>query len=454
MTNNLELWKNELEWEATPSIGAIHKLDNDRFLGSYYVPETVKEVVDRILYSIKDGYGFSNKTIIGEPGAGKTTFIYYLKKQLDNDNQINNYHIEILHLQRMLKNGDASETIERRVLKALRGYFSSNGKDKEYEDYIKEPHEIKDKINNLEDYMIEHKDEFHKKLILVVDDIDETEEEIVERCIKHFHSLVECEQISKWIVVRSVTLNHYHKDLLGFIKTKFCQTVPFPKVDLFGVIEKRITHDNPNGTNPFTSKLCHLILTTYNNDLRQASSNYLAFLEHVKPPKSVKNNPEFSGQYLIKNFTKVMSSIGVFPNIYLNSLSNTVPVEKDIFLILAAKNRFVSGYLVKLEKHYKNIYSSIYRKRYKEESYLININMDHIQQSIAYLIKHELIMENKSLKEHYTLSLRGESFVRFVVENVYKDHCMADCERYGESKHPVFWDLTTQYPDYDVQIRS
>ena len=144
-----------------------------------------------------------------------------------------------------------------------------------------------------------------------------------------------------------------------------------------------------------------------------------------------------------------MSVNGVFPNIYLNSVLPTVPIEKDIFLIMAARSRFSSGFLITLENHYKNIYSTIHRGEYREESYLIDIDMDYVNRSIDYLCRHELLEASSSASDLFELTLRGESFVRFVTENVYRDHCQNEVRQSGKAKHPVFWDLAIQYPDYD-----
>ncbi len=101
-SNNITEWKNALNWKIIPEFKAIHSLDDDRFVGCYYLPETVNEFMDKIINSIIDGYGFNHKTIIGEPGCGKTTFIYYLKCTLKNNSKKINFHMEVLHIQRMV----------------------------------------------------------------------------------------------------------------------------------------------------------------------------------------------------------------------------------------------------------------------------------------------------------------------------------------------------------------
>jgi DNA polymerase III delta prime subunit len=449
--SSLDKWKQVLNWNVIPEFKSIHSLQEDRFLGCYYVPETVNEFTDKIKNSLIEGYGFNHKTIVGEPGCGKTTFIYFLKSKLKAEQS--KLHIEILHIQRMVARDDYKEVIEERVFKILKQYFISNSLSQEFESITKDCNNRKIAINNIEDYIIDNKLRFPKRLIIVIDDVDETKEDIVDKSLRYFYSLVECEQISKWLIARATTLDNYSEGLINFIETKFPQRLVFPKVDLYGVINTRIKHDNPDGTNPFIPELCHSIIATHNNDLRISVANSIAFLENLEPPKTSKNNPEFAGRFFLKNFTKIMTQIKVFPEIYTNSISRTFPIEKDVFLILASNNRFISGNLSTLEKHYRHIYETIHQGAYSEESYLINLTMDHINESIELLSNNRLLSEHKKIPGFYKLTPKGESFVRFINENLYTDYSKKISQLNNERKHPVFWDLAIMHPEYDPEVK-
>ena len=339
--------------------------------------------------------------------------------------------------------------IEERVLKILSRYFSNNDLRAEFESLTKDCSSNKIAINNIEDYLIDNKDKFTKRLIIVIDDVDETLEEVVNNSLRYFYSLVECEQISKWIIARGTTLDHYSEGLVNFIETKFPQRLVFPKVDLYGIINARVIYDNPDGINPFIPELCHHIITTHNNDLRISVANTIAFLQNLKPPITAKNNAKFSGQFFLVNFTKVMTQIQVFPNIYSDSTSRTMPIEKDVFLILAATNRFSSGNLSILEKYYRRVYETIYSKTYKAESYLINLDMDHINEAIIFLKNNRLLNEHPRVKGFFKLTPKGESFVRFVNEKLYTEYTKSLSLENKEKKHPVFWDLAEMQPEYE-----
>ncbi len=435
-------WKKVLDWKTIPEFGPIHKLSEERFKGCYYTTESINEVIERIVSSIKDGYGFNHKTIIAERGCGKTTFLYYLKATLDGNKDIDNYHLEIIHMHRLCSDGDDYKVvIAERTISLLGRYFSTNNLQDVFETLNKGGTASKIIINNIEDYIVNNKDNFKKKLIVIIDDIDETDEEIAEPCVRYFHSLLECEQVAKWLVARATTLQNYHASFLDFIETKFAQRIVFPKVELFGILNQRIMYDNPEGINPFIPELCRLLLTTYNNDLRVAVTNAVAFIEHLTPPKSAKNNPSFAGHFFRVNFTKVMSEIGVFPNIYIESISKLFPVEKDVFLFLALKNRFDSADVSILEKHYKDIYANKHRGQYEAESHLISLDTTQINEAIYYLSNHRLIMEHSRIKKFYKLTSRGESFVKFIREKVYTERCKVEADSAGDNKHPVFWEL-------------
>lgn len=448
--NNIELWLNALNWKDVPEFGPIHKLKGERFNGCYYCPETVAEVIDSIGLSLSKNYGFTNKTIIGAPGSGKTTFVYFLKKYLTENGTAQNFHIEIVHLQRLIDELAQKPIIDKRVLAILQTFFHSNNLGKNYEDIVKDEAVDKERINRLEDFIVLNKELFKKKLIIIIDDVDETPEKVVEECVRHLYSLLECEQVSKWLVIRAATLDNYSSKFLDWIATKFSRTVRFPRVDLHGILEKRIMHDNPQGINPFIPEWCHLMVSTYGFDLRAAVANSISFLELLPPPKTSQNNPSFIGHYFKVNFTKVMSQIGVFPNIYLEPISHTVPLEKDVFLIMSSQNRFEGGDLSRLIDHYRNIYAHIHGRKYVKESVMINFDMDHINQVISYLCNHRLIEKLQNIKDFYVMTPRGESFVKFVLENEYTAQCKKEITNTGDKRHPVFWDLASQFPDISV----
>lgn len=250
-------WKDNLGWNKIPTFGEIHKLDPEELKAYYYLPDNVREIVKTIQNSLLEGYGITNKRIIGEPGSGKTTFIYYIKKLLSKDDEMTfkNFSFHILHINRLRSTSESvRELIEKRTLKILADYFVENKLAREYHLLIKGEETLrKEQINKLEDFILTEKSRFAQRLIVLIDDIDETNETEVEESLRYFYSLLECHQICKWLVVRNTTLDNYKAPFLSFIETKFAHPIKFPRVDLYGIINRRIQAANPKGINPFTS---------------------------------------------------------------------------------------------------------------------------------------------------------------------------------------------------------
>ena len=242
---------------------------------------------------------------------------------------------------------------------------------------------------------------------------------------------------------------NYKKDFLNFIETKFCQNIPFPRISLYGILEKRIQAVNSTSHNPYSQKLCSLIISIFDNDLRRSIHNSVAFLEYLSPSKGMNNNPSFISEFFVKNFTKIMTKINVFPNIYFDPIVSTAPIEKDLFLILATHNSFYSGFLGKLSEHYKDAYAKAFRDDDIKQSYLINFDMNHINKATEYLVNQRLINEEET-DNFYTLTNRGASFVKFVTENLYTEHCEKQCIEHGNKRSEVFWKLAKKQPEFYI----
>lgn len=435
-------WKEVLGWSSVPMFGEIHKLEARELKASYYLPANVLEVVTIIKNSLKEGFGFTNKRIIGEPGAGKTTFIYYIKKCLSTGEPgFRDYSFHILHLNRLRAIDHIEDLVEKRTLKLLADYFEENGLSQEYHTLLKEEPQRKEQINKLEDFILYEERRFKRKLIVLVDDIDETEESDVEVALRYFYGLLECHHICKWLIVRNTTLDHYKKDFLGFIDTKFGQSIKFPRVDLHGILATRIKALNPKGGNPFTQDICGRLVEIFNLDLRQACAAVPSFLEQVSPLPSGTYSDSFIGQYFGKNFSRVMTASQVFPNIYYSSQLRYIPLEKDVLCVIALYNEFPKEYLVKLANYYREAYKTHSKGRYSGEAYIINFDMRHINNAIEYLKNHRLVESESGGLQYSRLTSRGMSLAQFVGERVYNEYCHAECEGGKVKKHPMFWVL-------------
>ena len=165
------------------------------------------------------------------------------------------------------------------------------------------------------------------------------------------------------------------------------------------------------------------------------------FLEQIEPLDSEKYSASFVGQYLNKNFTRVMTAYQVFPNIYSKSQSRYLPLEKDVFLIIALYNEFPREYLSKLSDRYHELFTGFGGGKYAGEAYLINFDMRHITAAIEYLKNQRLIEAHGAAIGDCRLTDRGLSFAQFVSERLYTDYCMEECEGNRDNKHPMFWVL-------------
>jgi nucleoside-triphosphatase THEP1 len=454
MTHNRPLpaeWLLALAWQSFPPFGPIHKLPDTQFAKLFYLESKLEEIVNTIAFSLEHMYGLTNKMIIGQPGSGKTTFIYFMAKALSRKHKtFSTFVFDVIHINRLDGEDDTNSVIQERLITILKRYFQRNDLSEVWEDLSAHEKNRKIVINKAEDFIVANKDMFKYKMILLIDDIDETNMKIedLHENLRYFYSLIECEQICKWLTVRDTSLSSYPQKFLEFIETKFPQPIVFPAVDLFGILNHRITATNTDGINPFIPELCALLLQVHNYDLRRATTNAFAFLEHLPPPKPPKGqgqlSADFIGNYFLVNFTKVMTQIGIFRNIYRDTLFPTIPLEKDVFLVIATHNSFPPKYIDGLQNGYRLAYEA-FSPGHKDVSHLISINMDHIKTAIESLIDNRLIVPHRSVENFFRVTPKGICFVKFVSERLYTEHCRSECEALNVSKHPVFWKLASRF---------
>ena len=140
-----------------------------------------------------------------------------------------------------------------------------------------------------------------------------------------------------------------------------------------------------------------------------------------------------------------MTITHVFPNIYVDSVLRYIPLEKDVFLVIAIFNKFPKEYLTKLSEHYESFYKKSEHGKHSGESYLISFDLNHVKHCVTYLVNQRLIKQREGVDEFYNLTSRGESFIQFVRENLYSDICEQECDNLGKKKHPVFWRLARSF---------
>lgn len=81
-----EAWFPLLNWVDIPNFGYVHTLSSfEEMKRNYHTPPDLSQIFDNLLIGLRGETQLHNLLIMGPPGCGKTTFVYYLKKSLENE---------------------------------------------------------------------------------------------------------------------------------------------------------------------------------------------------------------------------------------------------------------------------------------------------------------------------------------------------------------------------------
>ena len=180
-------WLGILKWTKWPHFDHIHDMSPRDLEANYYISPSLDEVIDNLYSCLLTGRSISDKLLIGMPGCGKTTFIYYLSKVPHFRHKhalTERYHFEVIHINRLVSSSlqESEAAAVERCLEIYRRFFIACGLADEFSVIITNKLLTnRDKINKCLDIIVRDKASLPKKLLVVIDDIDEANERIVWR---------------------------------------------------------------------------------------------------------------------------------------------------------------------------------------------------------------------------------------------------------------------------------
>lgn len=312
-SQSLADWLAILDWPSLPNFGNCHTQPNpDDFRAQYFVNDALSSLYKNICTTMSGGVNTANIRLTGNPGAGKTSFLYAIKDKAENgDPKLRDFYFYIFHINRAHSGaaGDFSIEILRNVLKAWELFYRACGLADRCTQLMQQGGEPKDIVNRLADYYVGHKLQFNKCLVFVVDNADLLPGEEVATISAELLRHMEQASVKKWLVLRDTTYDNYKGETKLLIEQFFPDPYAFPNISLFDLAAHRIAstmRTNNGGAHrpkmPFSRELCEIEVSAIcDHNLREGLSLLKTILEDNLPKGIDKNVDEkFVQEYLQK----------------------------------------------------------------------------------------------------------------------------------------------------------
>lgn len=419
--HSIEDWFNVLKWKHLPNLGLCNTItDFDDFKKSYLICDEIIQFKKNLLTTLTGRFEQHNIRILGRPGCGKTSFIYYLDNatKYEPNSILNDYVFFIMHINRA--HGVSDETLIREhIIKAWEKYYIACDKGDAFKRILQQQSPIKETNNALSDYFIKHKGEFKKVLILVIDDADLLEGKEVVAIAKDVIKNLEVASVKKWLIIREITYKGYDIEVRKFVDAFFPDRKDFPKVSVKNVVQHRIqnTSGNIDSKNPFSENLCNLVLERlFDGNMREALSTLKNILEHNSPGDFSKNTDE-------KVLQKYIDTVAINSLLKLNYLPNLHdPLYRKTFLPLPLDILMLVKHLHSIELIFATLdtVTTIRTDRLKvtNTDTIIKVRDDDFQYTLNRLI--ELGLIEKEGKAYY-LSRKGDLLSDYAGRKHYID---------------------------------
>jgi len=327
-------WFPILNWPRLPNFGHCHtNWKSEDFNNEYFVSDKLATLYKNICATMSSGgVNAANIRITGDPGAGKTSFLYALKRMSKtNSNILKDYLFYIFHINRV-EDGEAaihySSEILHHIEKAWKLLFKESGKKDVYLRFFQQKLTSKDLINKLSEYYVDHKKEFSKILVFIIDDVDLLPGDHVATVADCILRNMEVASVKKWLVLRDIKYDNYRGETKQRIEQFFPDPYSFPSVSLFSVVEHRI-RSLVNGNNhkkndklkvPFKSHICDSVVKPMcEGNMREGLSMLKSLLEENLPKGlDVNTSEEFIQNYIDKASINTLLSSHKLINLHAN----------------------------------------------------------------------------------------------------------------------------------------
>lgn len=324
--STLSVWMDLLNWECWPDFGNCHELvatgELEEFYQRYLVSSELQDFSNNLAFKLKNKKNNSSSWVLisGNPGIGKTTFLYALIAHVEIDPALREkYVFSVCHANNVSGENWKLE-IFRHVKRALKKLYIECSQTDAFDRICcsgdDSESSLDTQIRDLKNFMFKegNKNFFPKTLVFVVDNVDTVMDE--ERIISSFeliNTIIEPSGIKKWIAIRPETLSRYSKPGRVRMKSFVRENMNMPVISFYDVVCKRIDNSsggNDNPLNPFNKELCdEFIFPLCDENMRKSFDVLEKILEFV-PPKG------FAG--------KTINDSSVIANYFRNRLTRTL----------------------------------------------------------------------------------------------------------------------------------
>lgn len=444
-------WFEILNWPHLPNLGSCHtNLTTSSFSRNYYINEDISTLYHNLTATLEhNGVETQNIRILGNPGAGKTSFLYALKHMSEQDEKspLHNYYFYIYHINKSdgLSDEETYEAeIDKNILLAWKGFFNINGFKDQFNRMDSQELSLKEKINLSTSYYRDHRDKFAKIMIFAVDDVDLLPGEDVLKVVNHILRTIEVGSVKKWLSIRRISLEKYNGETKSRVEEFFPDFFDFPKVSLFELVSHRIAKAfEGDSKNPYNKIVCdETILPICEGNMREGLALVKSLLENVFPKNFKKHTSEkVIQEYVAKSAVDTLCRSQKL--IDLHSMTFKIcpfPLAVDLLAC------------VRYHAHEPIIFGSLTdcctRRDYLSDN-VIGVNDRHafvrapdFKKLLKTLIEHKLIIS--SSKEYYQLTDKGKILSSFSRRDFYfsfhkdNDKAVIDDEQYWLlSKHKL-----------------
>jgi virulence-associated protein VagC len=405
----LNKWINYLDLLGRPNFGDVHT-KNNAISSEYFRPDSIQDFQYRLLDTLTGRFEVQSVLLTGIPGAGKTTFLYFLKKWLENAPS-HKYILHIFHANKARGHNntqDAETAVQLEILEAWESFYVACGKKLLFS-------EIKQSYNNrykslltaLSNYYKKNKDEFPFILIFAVDDVDIATEDEINNIVRMVISNIEIRSVKRWFLVRPQTYKHYSPKTKELLQGFFPDARDFPSIKLYDLFNYRVglltklVESNLQKT-PFSPHLCSYIEQITAGSLRLGLTVLEKILTNVAPPNSTDKSEEFIRNYIDKAAIKILVKEKILIDIHDPDLRCTqYPIPIDLLRFL----RFTGDVAV-----IKACISDSLEQRYRKSSFKRIVNQSQPVRS-PYPRDNDIDFSLQALQTALLIEKKGNSFV-------------------------------------------